>query len=118
MKFIVYIHSLSIINFLSINKKIYNFCNFYISLPHSGTPLQFVNREKSSSACRSISDSIKKHIFHKSLHKTPKRGETHVQTPASSSANVARTPLTAQVSKKYRNISSTCIRRLNKLNFR
>ncbi|CAO1404509.1 unnamed protein product [Diamesa tonsa] len=51
-----------------------------------GTPLQFLSREKNPSSCRSIGDSIKKHIFHKSLlNKTPKRG-----TPSGTSSN---TPL-------------------------
>lgn len=52
----------------------------------TGTPLQFLSREKNPSSCRSIGDSIKKHIFHKSLlNKTPKRG-----TPSGTSSN---TPL-------------------------
>ncbi|CAO1403822.1 unnamed protein product [Diamesa serratosioi] len=51
-----------------------------------GTPLQFLSRDKNPSSCRSIGDSIKKHIFHKSLiHKTPKRG-----TPSATATN---TPL-------------------------
>ncbi|CRK97579.1 CLUMA_CG010965, isoform A [Clunio marinus] len=62
-----------------------------------GTPLQFVNRDKSSSACRSIGDSIKKHIFHKTLHKTPKRNSTH--TPSQSS-NIPSTPLAVQISQE------------------
>lgn len=70
-------------------------CSSSTSSP--GTPLQFVNRDKSSSACRSIGDSIKKHIFHKALHKTPKRDSYN--TPSSSSVS-SRTPLTLQVSTR------------------
>src|SRR5690349_9577645 len=54
----------------------------------TGTPLQFISRDKSSSACRSIGSSIKKHIF----HKTPKRD---INSPL---IKVPITPLGAQVS--------------------
>lgn len=53
-----------------------------------GTPLQYLNRDKPHSACRSIGDSIKKHIFLKTLHKTPKFSSTN--TPSSS--KITRTP--------------------------
>jgi hypothetical protein len=52
-----------------------------------GTPLQYVNRDKSVSTCRSIGDSIKKHIFHKTLNKTPK-----CSTNTPSSSKITRTP--------------------------
>lgn len=60
----------------------------------TGTPLQYINREKQQSACRSIGDSIKKHIFHKTLTKTPKISSAN--TPSSSSmsaAKITKTPL-------------------------
>lgn len=74
----------------------------------TGTPLQFVNREKSSSACRSIGDSIKKHIFHKSLYKSPKR--YHTNSPSSSKA--PRTPLTGQVSNRRTSLRHSCNQKL------
>lgn len=57
----------------------------------AGTPLHNINREKQQSACRTIGDSIKKHIFHKTILKTPKPN-----TPSSSStsaAKITKTPL-------------------------
>lgn len=77
----------------------------------TGTPLHLpvVNRDKPPSACRSIGDSIKKHIFHKTLNKTPKKS---TNTPSSS--NITRTPL-VQVSTNH-NHNSILVTKLIFLN--
>lgn len=72
-----------------------NFTNFYfqrlyylkISLIFVGTPLPYVNREKLS-----FGDSIKKHILHKALTKTPKPSSNTPST-SSSAAKITKTPL-------------------------